>query len=1385
MKEKMMKTTPTSRPTKSLPLLASIIFAAALVVALSFATSALASESRVVVAEFGPDGTAESSFDANYAGYGVCDPQNPRFGLLGSLALDQTDQRLYAGASCPIASAAKISGFDASLPETFTPLAGNFPIITTGNQGLTGLLVDNTGSSADGNIYGVALNFNKPPSRVVGYDASGAPLSGFPFEDATASGFRSGALDPEGHIWIVDWQDEATTPTIRKYSATGSFEGTPIDTTGLGRPYVLTFDSSGDAYVGMLDGKVYEFSAASSYASHTEVAAAGAGEGGSQALEVDPETQDLYIVRNGKVEVYDSAGAFLYSFGERPEAGYIGYRAIAIDPATDRVFLAANSTQQILAFGHYGPVVEFTLSDASGLSGSHASLAGAVQPAGTTITECKFEFGRAKGLGSSVPCEGAIPADSSPHPVSATLAGLLPQGTTYYYRLAVKKSGGEVVHSAIKSFVTANTLATEAATSVDASSAVLNGSINPDGEPLTECQFEYGPSPAYGESAPCEPPADSIPPDGNAHSVSTNLSELLANGTYHFRVVAATAAGSFAGEDESFTTTGPPVIEEETASGVEGTSVTLAAQVDPRGAATTVHFEWGTDSAYGNRVPEGGELSVGSGSGSASASTLLDGLSEGTTYHFRAVATSARGTSYGPDQTFTTASSRSCPNATIRAEQISPALPDGAVELPECMALEMVTPPRKFNQDAYKPGFSFDGNRIKFQSDAALADAPKLGGLLEHYVATRGSAGWTTTATATPPQYSVGSVVNATPCSYSQDLSHWALWGSTPAQSQLGITTAFRGGLDGSFKALSPTLVPVDSLFGTFAVAEGACEGSSADASHELLRIGNGERSAVYLPGDPHPQDSELSGGRSGLVGGDIYEAHRNASGEPEVELLARDKDGHALGGMCGAEVGGVINGNAHALRGSISDDASRIFFSTRPGQPEGVPCEGDAHGVRVMERTMGPDGPEISAPVSSECTRVSPPCDNGEGDDVFLGASQEGDKFYLTTTRQLANSDLDTTEDLYLYDSSRPAGSRLTQVSAGDATDPVQGEGANVLGVADFSGDGAHVYFVATGQLTARLNEAGRQALPGKPNLYSYERDAAHPSGSLAFVATLDPGDSVWDRAPGENNAAAVPILGQDLQDPTVGGDGHVLVFITTASLLPADTDGGAADVYRYDADSGALQLVSRSVPGGSDNGPFDVQRIEENVWRVLPNLLSFDRWVSNDGGTIVFQTEEGLSPKDTDGRPSAYVWHDGSLSAFPFPSEMATVSLSGREVAFVTGSRLLPEDGDGAKDVYVARAGGGFPAPEPVVECSGEPCQGPPTPPPPGEGAATGALGVAEAGNVPAKRPSCRKGFHRRRGKGPHHKRGRCVKRQSKKQHAKRRGHGRRSAQERGGKK
>jgi len=295
-----------------------------------------------------------------------------------------------------------------------------------------------------------------------------------------------------------------------------------------------------------------------------------------------------------------------------------------------------------------------------------------------------------------------------------------------------------------------------------------------------------------------------------------------------------------------------------------------------------------------------------------------------------------------------------------------------------------------------------------------------------------------------------------------------------------------------------------------------------------------------------------------------------------------------------------------------------------------------------------------------------------------------DGSRVFFTTTQQLVNGDTNQTSDLYECDIPpgvpAPVGtanpcSSLTEVSH-NAT------GANVENVVNVSGDGSRVYFVATGVLAANLGTNDAAAVAGDNNLYVWEKDAAHPAGQTTFVAKLEANDI--------EGAQSTP-------------NDRYLLFDTANRLLPTDTDE-AADVYRYDADTGTLLRLSTDASGTGGNTPG----LNAEAARPKPQENQPHDAMTDDGSTVVFETAEGLSPADTDGITDVYEWHEGQVSLISSGGGFVLgITPSGRDILFDTGQVLTAGDGGNEGDFYDARVEGGFPVstPEP---CSGEACQG-----------------------------------------------------------------------------
>jgi hypothetical protein len=226
---------------------------------------------------------------------------------------------------------------------------------------------------------------------------------------------------------------------------------------------------------------------------------------------------------------------------------------------------------------------------------------------------------------------------------------------------------------------------TEPASAMTQTSATLNATVNPHGQTVSDCHFEYGPTETYGTSVPCTP----SPGSGEfSVAVSASVTGLTANTTYHFRISATNPTGTSKGSDQ--TVPAPPTVVTEPASSLRQTSATLNATVNPNtGEVSECKLEYGLTETYGSSVPC--TPSPGSGTLPVAVSASLTGLPTNTTYHFRISATNLRGTSKGLDHTFktlppnpATVETGTASSVTYRSATLNATVNPNAGEVSEC-----------------------------------------------------------------------------------------------------------------------------------------------------------------------------------------------------------------------------------------------------------------------------------------------------------------------------------------------------------------------------------------------------------------------------------------------------------------------------------------------------------------------------------------------------------------------------------------------------------------------------------------------------------------------------------------------------------------------------
>jgi hypothetical protein len=927
--------------------------------------------------------------------------------------------------------------------------------------------------------------------------------------------------------------------------------------------------------------------------------------------------------------------------------------------------------------------------------------------------------------------------------------------------LAVDASNGAVyaadtAANQIDRFVSILAATTEAASDVTATTATLHGTVNPEGSPVTECFFEYGTETIYGQSVPCaETPAE-IGSGSSEVEVHADLSELSGGTTYHFRLIARNAQGSARGEDAELTTLPIPTIDAASATNLTATSVDLNARINPQGLDTTYHFEWGTTSSYGNSVPVPDE-DIGAGSADRAVTQHIVGLSAETTYHWRILAKGTNGTTTSPDHTFV--------------------FHTGGGALPDNRGYELVTPSQKNGAligglflGNIPPPIAEDGERMMALSVQCFAGAQSCVGTRqqegEPYEFTRTENGWVTHPMAPP-------------ATVFQSGSSWT--GLNPDTGMAlfnapGLTEAgehfYARQLDGSFQDVGP----VGAGNTGYSVLKTETFVSTGDLSH-----------IVYSTGVPvWPFDAGVSNASS------LYEYVGTGNASPSLVGVSGGPGSTDLISACGTSRG-TSAGNRNNY-GTLSEDGRTVSFTASPcasgtGANAGMPVPA----YQLYARIDAAQSVLVSERTPASCT--TPACQGSAPADAgFEGASRDGSRVFFTDTQQLtddASQDSQPGDSAFnlngctetaagssgcnLYESecpdhcSDPAQRRLFALSAGD----LSGAGPRVQGVVAISPDGSHVYFVAKGVLTATPNGEGQSAQNGAANLYLYQRDAGAPAGQLAFVTTLAATDAEqWREGVGRANLTP---------------DGRFLVFTSHRALTPdATRPEGPQQVYRYDAQTGALIRISIGEQGFNDNGnagstggPGASIVRADSAFRTGLGSARPDPTMSHDGAYVFFQSPIALTPRALDqvqvgvdesaeANPvyaqNVYEYHDGHVylisdgkdvaqpgKTFASSTELFGADASGENVFFATSNQLVPQDTDTARDYYDARVGGGFPFAAPVPGCQGESCKGEGTAQPQSQSAGSGSF----SGPSNPKPRHAKKSHHKKKHKKKAHKR------------------------------
>ena len=216
----------------------------------------------------------------------------------------------------------------------------------------------------------------------------------------------------------------------------------------------------------------------------------------------------------------------------------VAHNASGTTNGSDRTFTTLSPTG--------APVV--TTNPAKFIASFSATLNALLDPHGLATT-VHFQYGPTTGYGLTTAPQSQ--SGNTYRNDSATISSLT-ASTTYHFRVVASNSAG-TVHGTDRTFTTlsatgAPVVITNPATSVTASSATLNGPLDPHGL-TTTVSFQWGMTTSYGHTTAMQSQT------GNTYrNIAANISGLTTHTTYHFRIVATNSGGIRYGSDRTLTT---------------------------------------------------------------------------------------------------------------------------------------------------------------------------------------------------------------------------------------------------------------------------------------------------------------------------------------------------------------------------------------------------------------------------------------------------------------------------------------------------------------------------------------------------------------------------------------------------------------------------------------------------------------------------------------------------------------------------------------------------------------------------------------------------------------------------------------------------------------
>ncbi|HEX8752682.1 MAG TPA: hypothetical protein VF731_04620 [Solirubrobacterales bacterium] len=1002
-----------------------------------------------------------------------------------------------------------------------------------------------------------------------------------------------------------------------------------------------------------------------------------------------PTNGDIYVTDSphGVIDIFGSDGSYL---GQLTAAGTTAFGeacGVAVDPSGD-VYVATGTHGEVHKFIPSGAVaansddaLDFAATEPCTLAAGAGATAGSlfVDTRGGPVTK----FNASTGVQDYVVASGSNTTSSvdpgtghvyvatgevvkeydASGASSATLVSTIQTSSTFtVLGVAINGTSGNVyvarsgtAHLEVFGplvYGEAPAVITEGATAIANTEATLHGTVDPK-EEATTWQFEYGTTTAYGNAVPASPGNAG---EGSAPApVSTVLTGLQPGTKYHYRLRATNGSGSATGGDEVFTTASPPSAETTGSPVRTATTAALEGRVLPAGAATTYHFEYGTEGPCASSSCQSTPAQpAGSGSEYVLVTEAISGLEPGTTYHYRVVADNGNvgGPSDGSDMTVTT-----------RASDAPPAPAPYPGPRGSDRGWEQVNPPdTNGNPVEMATAISDSGERIVYQVNGGTSET-ETGTNTTQVLAERTPSGWKN-VNELPPRADLAGNVWLPPLAAS-DLSTVMLLNGSGVT---GAVTSFKVNWGAGSEKLYEPGRAYRKLYE-----------ASADASRLIMEL-SGSPDPAH-PAGPNP---------------DLYDV---TSGSPTMVSLLPGNTVPACGVMGPGNSSRWLPENAPLrVANWVAPNGSWLVFPS-----EGDECnELSQLYLRDLE--------------ANETTLISrPPVSGPRCAAEFIKAT--GDSVFFLTQSRLVSEDTAVSgcslneghgRDVYRYAIESGALECVTCFPGGVEADVPTGrrEANRTIAVA---ANGSRVYFESPNRLMPGAATPGFYRVDvGSRNLryiapatstshlgdVASSGEAMSPNGSVIIFrsdsAALNPLN-------GTNNGGTLQYYRYDDSDrslscvscPQGGGEpagetpSSVLGFSKQAgpNLTPLDAAGDFAFVT-----PSPLVAADHNTASGSQEPP---------------------------AGYDVYEWRDGQLLLVTDGQTQ---WAGKETVSAP---QVSGITPSGRDLFFTVPEHLTSEAVDNFSRLYDARIGGGFPSSSSSAGCSGEPCSQPPveaSPPPPG---------------------------------------------------------------------